>query len=76
LRRTEDDYDIGSTGDRGRRILLDCGRQLPNLMGGTQSDRRDMPLMLTVVERESSPGLSENDCYAQVFGCNFWEAKV
>lgn len=75
LRRIEDDYDAHTPSSRGRRVLLSCGRRTPYLVGGSGEDRRDIPLMLTVVERESSPGLSEDDCYAQVFGCNFWERR-
>lgn len=75
LRRIEDDYDVGSLGGRGRRVLLECGRRLPYLMGGSGDDGRRVPLMLTVVERVSNPSMSENDCYAQAFGCNFWERR-
>jgi hypothetical protein len=77
LRRIEDDHDDGGSNHRGRRVLLECGRYLPHLMGGNSEDRRRVPLMLTVVERASNPSMSEDDCYAQAFafGCNFWERR-
>lgn len=76
LQRIEDCYDESHPSGYGRRVLLDCGRHFPPKVGGTWEDVRDVPLMETVVERESNPGMSEDDCYAQVFGCNFWEAKL
>jgi hypothetical protein len=77
LYRTEDNFDSSNfdNGGYGRRVVLQCGRFFPRLLDGTGADRRDVPVMCTVVEREGNPKMSEHTCYAQVFGCNFWEGK-
>jgi len=72
LKRTQDMHDISSPDMHGHRVVLECKlTYLPD--GKTRSGR--VPSILTVVERQSRPSMSEHDCFAQVFGCNFWKGE-
>ena len=57
-------------------VLYRCGRNYPNLAGGTEDDRRLVPGFSVKVEISNHEDMSEHNCFAQVFGCNFWGQKL
>ena len=55
-------------------VLYRCGRNYPHIAGGTEDDRRNVPTFAVKVETSTRPN-TEHNCFAQVFGCNFWGQK-
>ena len=75
----EDQHDTHSPDMVGRRVYFDCGRSLAGAHSGkkgTLDDRRDVPNMLTVLERESRPYMKAENSFIHTFGCNHWEEPV